>query len=131
MTRHLLAVAIGGATGAVARYGITRWVSHGLKGDFPWGTLAVILIGSYLIGFLVGIGEVVVFPASMRAFLVLGLLGAFTTFSTFSAETLYLLRTGEVLHAIGNVAIHNGAGILLVFAGYVSGSAGGRYLTAA
>ncbi len=123
MIHHLLAVAAGGAAGAVARFSLSFWVSQRLGVGFPWGTLAVNLVGSYLLGLAVGIGEAATIPPAVRAALMIGFLGAFTTFSTFSVETLGLLREGESLRALVNAAVHVVAGLALAFAGIVTARA--------
>jgi CrcB protein len=123
MMHHLLAVAAGGAAGAVARFSLSYWVSQRLGAGFPWGTLAVNLIGSYLLGLAVGVGEAASIPPALRAVLMIGFLGAFTTFSTFSVETLGLLREGESLRALLNVAVQILAGLSLAFAGIVTARA--------
>ncbi|NJL29597.1 MAG: fluoride efflux transporter CrcB [Thermoanaerobaculia bacterium] len=107
MLERLLLVAAGGALGAVARYLASGWVarlSH--ESPFPYGTLAVNVVGSLLLGFLLGAGSEGRFlvPPALRVFLGVGLLGAFTTFSTFSFETLEALRLGDVRVAVANVA---------------------------
>ena len=94
------AVAAGGAVGALARYlvmsGVGHWFGHG----FPWGTLVVNIVGSFVLGALIEIMAVVWSPTeSMRVFLVVGVLGAFTTFSTFSMDVMYLMERGQVIHA--------------------------------
>jgi len=103
MTR-LVAIAAGGAIGAVLRY----WVSTAVQGRtgtiFPYGTLTVNVVGSLLIGFLyIWLLERLAEGPAVRAFLLIGLLGAFTTFSTFSLETLNLMESGHLVKALVNV----------------------------
>lgn len=103
---QLLAIAAGGAVGAVLRY----WTSlavHGRFGTaFPWGTLTVNVAGSLLMGFLyIWLIERMAAGPALRAFLTIGLLGAFTTFSTFSIETLNLLESGQAGRALANVLL--------------------------
>ena len=100
---QVLAIAGGGAVGALLRY----WVSSGvylLAGrDFPYGTLVVNVLGSLLMGFLyIWLLERSLGGVAMRAFVLIGLLGAFTTFSTFSMETLNLMEAGQMGRAILN-----------------------------
>lgn len=102
--KQLAAIALGGALGALLRYWVSTWVYQAFGRDFPWGTLAVNITGSVVMGALIGvvsarsIGE-----AWMGSFLLVGLLGAFTTFSTFSMETVSLLESGHHVRALGNV----------------------------
>ncbi|MGB5261240.1 MAG: fluoride efflux transporter CrcB [Gammaproteobacteria bacterium] len=102
----LLAIAAGGAIGALLRYWTSVAVHARLGTGFPYGTLAVNVIGSLLMGFLYIwlIDRMAVGPA-MRAFLFIGVLGAFTTFSTFSMETVNLLESGQAGRAMLNVVI--------------------------
>ena len=100
---QVLAIAGGGAVGAVLRY----WVSTGvytLTGrGFPYGTLVVNVLGSLLMGFLyIWLLERIPGGVAARAFLLIGLLGAFTTFSTFSIETLNLMEAGQFTRALLN-----------------------------
>ena len=100
---QVLAIAGGGAIGAVLRY----WVSTGvytLTGrGFPYGTLVVNVLGSLLMGFLyIWLLERIPGGVAARAFLLIGLLGAFTTFSTFSIETLNLMEAGQFARALLN-----------------------------
>ena len=102
---QLLMVGAGGALGAIGRYLLSTWVYSLTGRAFPWGTLAVNLLGSLLIGFLsVWLLERMTLSTEMRALLMVGFLGAFTTFSTFSLETLLLLEEGAVARAGVNVA---------------------------
>jgi len=103
---RLLAVAAGGAVGALARYGLTAAVHTVVDRGFPWGTLAVNLLGSFAMGLLyVLLLERSAAGPETRALLLTGFLGAFTTFSTFSVETLNLLEAGSAGRAAANVAV--------------------------
>lgn len=103
---QLLAIAAGGAVGAVLRYWTSLTV-HGRFGTaFPWGTLTVNVAGSLLMGFLyIWLIERMAAGPALRAFLTIGLLGAFTTFSTFYIETLNLLESGQAGRALANVLL--------------------------
>ncbi|MEA3304064.1 MAG: fluoride efflux transporter CrcB [Pseudomonadota bacterium] len=102
---QLLMVGAGGATGAIGRYLLSSWVYSLTGRAFPWGTLAVNLLGSLLMGFLsVWLLERMTLSPEIRALLMVGFLGAFTTFSTFSLETLLLLEEGAVARAGFNIA---------------------------
>ena len=98
---HWIAVALGGALGALARYGISTWVFTISSHKFPYATLAVNVLGSSLMGILfVLIIEKAALPAEMRSLLMIGFLGAFTTFSTFSLDALGLWQNGHVFTAL-------------------------------
>ena len=100
----VLAIAAGGAIGAVARHFVNLQVSALLGTAFPWGILTVNVAGSFLMGVLVEVGALAWQPGvALRAMLTVGLLGAFTTFSTFSVETLNLMESGQLGKAILNV----------------------------
>jgi len=114
-------IGIGGAIGALLRYGISGLTHRFLNSAFPWGTLSVNLIGSLIIGFLWGMFELVIVPQNIKLFCFIGILGSFTTFSTFSIENFNLLRDSEYnLFAI-NVLASFLLGLILVFAGYFLG----------
>ncbi len=119
MMRFVL-VAAGGALGAVLRYAVSGWIYRWGSGAFPWGTLGVNLAGSLVIGLLWGFFEIGVVSQNMRLFLFMGILGAFTTFSTFSLESFTLLRENEYGLFLVNIAANVILGIILVFTGYVS-----------
>ena len=119
------AIGLGGFVGALARYGLIRFV-HRLvpPTTFPYGTLAVNLVGCLIIGFLTGLADSrQLFAPEVRAFALVGLLGGFTTFSTFGYETLVLIRHDAWLQATANVGVHVVVGLVLVWVGYtVSGA---------
>lgn len=104
MLQTLALIALGGACGAVLRFGIYSGVAALLGRGFPYGTLVVNVVGSLAIGVLfVVLTERLSGGAGLRALLVIGLLGALTTFSTFSIETLQLVEAGALGRALANV----------------------------
>ena len=103
---QVLAIAGGGALGALLRYWVSTGVHLFVGRDFPYGTLVVNVLGSLLMGFLyIWLLERTLGGAAVRAFLLIGLLGAFTTFSTFSIETLNLVESGEFIKALVNTLL--------------------------
>lgn len=104
----LVLIAIGGALGALARYGLSGWVQARV-GLFPWGTLVVNVLGSFLLGFAIRYLESTVVPPEWRQAIAIGLLGAFTTFSTFSYEAVALVQGGDwgraAAYVVGSVAL--------------------------
>ncbi|MDI7863265.1 fluoride efflux transporter CrcB [Rhizobiaceae bacterium n13] len=115
---QVLLVALGGAVGSVFRFLVgeatLRLVGHG----FPWGTLIVNIVGSFLIGVFAEL-IVIKFDGSVqvRLFLITGILGGFTTFSAFSLETAALMENGSGLSALGYLALSVGFSLAAVFAG--------------
>ncbi len=122
MLKQLVMIACGGALGAIMRFLVSSGV-HRLAGrDFPYGTLSVNVIGSLLIGFLyIYLIERASLGAEWRALLIIGFLGAFTTFSTFSMETLNLIENSELIKAASNVLL---SVILCLFATWLGVIAG-------
>jgi CrcB protein len=117
---QVIAIAGGGAVGALLRFWISTGVYQWLGRGFPWGTLAVNVIGSFLMGFLFALFlERMLISGELRAAVLVGLLGAFTTFSTFSIETLTLLEQAEYLKALLNVVLSVVICILACWAGLV------------
>lgn len=101
----------------MARYGLGGWVHQWAGAGFPWGTLTVNVVGSFALGSALGLLQAAAAGPDLRAFLTIGLLGAFTTFSTFTWETVAMLQDGQwvraALYLSGSVAI----GLLAVVAG--------------
>lgn len=104
---NYLAIAIGGAIGACLRFALSEWMLHLFGRSFPFGTLLVNILGSFVIGLLYGllITEQIA-PNPWRIFIGIGVLGAFTTFSTFSMDTVLLLQQGDWLKAVANVVLN-------------------------
>ncbi len=118
MTKFLL-LAAGGAIGTILRYSLSGFTYRFFSGVFPWGTLAVNLTGSLIIGLLWGFFEIENISSNVRNFIFIGILGGFTTFSTFALESLNLFRDGEVKLALTNILASNILGIVLVFFGFI------------
>jgi len=117
--RHLLVIALGGGAGALSRYGLSKIINQAANTIFPAGTLFVNLAGSFLIGFCFHLFDVTIIPSDIRSFITIGFLGAFTTFSTYSLETMNLIRDGEIKMGLLNVVMNNIFGFILVIAGMV------------
>ncbi|RMH21575.1 MAG: fluoride efflux transporter CrcB [Gemmatimonadetes bacterium] len=116
-------VTLGGAFGALARYAVSGWVQDTVHSTFPWGTLVVNLTGSFLLGFGMRAMEALPVAAGTRALLTIGFLGAFTTFSTFSYETVALIRDGDWGRAVAYAGASLAMGLVAVFAGLAAASA--------
>lgn len=116
----VLSVALGGALGSVSRYLLGTWTQSLSKSiDFPYGTLSVNLIGCFIIGFLSQLAETRgAFTPESRAFIFFGILGGFTTFSSFGNDTINLLRDGESFNALANVGANVILGLVLVWFGH-------------
>lgn len=124
--KQLLLVGAGGFIGSVFRFLISGWVQRlAVTGVFPYGTLAVNVLGCFLIGILGGLAEYrQVLEPGQRLFLMIGVLGGFTTFSTFAFETLSLMQDAELLKSLVNTLLQVCLGLAAAFAGFV----GARYL---
>lgn len=117
---HSLLAGAGGFVGALLRYGANVLVLRQFPAStFPWATFSVNLSGCLLIGIAAGLAESrQLVSTELRVFLMVGLLGGFTTFSAFGFETFAMLRNEEFLRAAANVGVQVVAGVLLVWAGY-------------
>ena len=118
--RALLLIALGSALGGVARNGLSAWVAHRAGDAFPWGTLAVNVLGSLVVGALAAVGDSPRWglSAEARQFLMIGALGGFTTFSAFSLQTLRLVQDGDWARAAGNALLSFALGLAAAAAGY-------------
>lgn len=119
-------VAVGGALGSMARFACSSLVANWFGQAFPWGTLIINVVGSFIIGFFATLsgpdGRLLV-PGDVRQFVMVGICGGYTTFSSFSLQTLTLAQDGEMLRAGLNV----GASVMLclfsVWLGYIAAAA--------
>jgi CrcB protein len=120
----LVEIAIGGAAGAVARYLVDGWVSQRSGGSFPLGTLVVNLSGTFILGLLATLAvERSVLPAVIRPALMIGFLGAYTTFSTWMLESWRLTEQGAWLGAAANIGGSVVLGVVALGAGIALGRA--------
>ena len=119
-----LVIALGGALGSVARYAASGAIARGLGEVFPWGTLIVNVTGCFAIGLFATMtgphGRFFV-PTELRQFFIVGFCGGYTTFSSFSLQTLALVRDGDIVRASANVV----ASVLFCLLGVWLGSAAG------
>ena len=119
-------IALGGGLGSIARYWSSNVVAAWLGGQFPWGTLFINIVGSFVIGFvgaLTGPGGKVFVSNDVRLFVMVGICGGYTTFSSFSLQTLDLMRDGHLLRAGSNVVGSVMLCMIAVFVGYAAATA--------
>ena len=120
----VLAIAVAGSLGALARYGLDGFVARRTGGSFPWGTFVVNVSGAFAIGLLFTLlTERWTVDPALRSALTIGFLGAYTTFSTLSFESYRLLEDGAVWLAAANLLGSCAAGLAAVYLGVVSGRA--------
>lgn len=115
----ILMVGLGGGLGALARYGLSGWVQGFLSTSFPLGTLAVNVLGSFLLGLTFYLLEGLALSAETRSMVTIGFLGSFTTFSTFSYEAVVLLEGGEWLRG----GVYIAGSLMLGLVGVIGGLA--------
>jgi len=121
VVQKLVLIALAGAAGAVARYLLGGLVHRLFGAGFPWGTLAVNVVGCFLFGLVWALGEErMLFGSEARLIVLVGFMGAFTTFSTFAFETTEMLRNAEWLAAAGNLVGQNAAGLGAVVLGFAA-----------
>jgi CrcB protein len=121
MFRNILVI-IGGGIGAFFRYLLSGWIYKVLGTDFPYGTLAVNVIGCLVIGlFLTMAEDRFLISPSFRIFFAVGVLGGFTTFSTFSFETVGLLKDGAIAIGLLNVGVSIVVGLTATWVGMLAG----------
>ncbi|MCL1136543.1 fluoride efflux transporter CrcB [Shewanella hafniensis] len=114
---NILLVAFGGSIGAVLRYLISIFMIQVFGSSFPFGTLLVNVIGSFFMGVIYALGQMSHISPELKALIAVGLLGALTTFSTFSNETLLLMQEGDWLKAILNVVLNLSLCLFMVYLG--------------
>jgi CrcB protein len=103
---RFLLICLGGAAGTAARYAVGGLAARWLSADFPYGTLVVNVTGSFLVGLIQQVGlTTLIVPETTRLVLTIGVMGGFTTYSSFSYETVRLVETGAWLEATVNVAM--------------------------
>jgi CrcB protein len=115
-------VAVGGAIGTLGRYWLTGVVSRLIGETFPWGTFVINVTGSFIIGFfatLTGPDGRIFAPTDVRQFVMIGICGGYTTFSSFSLQTLNLMNDGEWLYAGANIVLSVVACLIAVWVGHV------------
>ena len=119
-------IALGGALGSMARYGCSSLAARAFGETFPWGTLIINVVGSCVIGFFATLtgpdGRLLVAPDA-RQFVMVGICGGYTTFSSFSLQTLNLVRSGDMVGAGGNIVASVVACLLAVWLGSVGAAA--------
>lgn len=120
--KNLLWIGLAGAFGALARYGLSGLVQRRAGEGFPWGTLAVNLAGCFVFGLVWAVAENRLRLSGVRTIVLIGFVGAFTTFSTFAFETGALLDSSKWPLAAGNIFMHCAGGLLLLFAGMALGA---------
>lgn len=114
---NILLVAFGGSIGAVLRYLISIFMIQVFGSSFPFGTLLVNVIGSFFMGVIYALGQMSHISPELKALIGIGLLGALTTFSTFSNETLLLMQEGDWLKATLNVVLNLSLCLFMVYLG--------------
>lgn len=117
MLYHFLLVGIGGFFGAISRHKVSSWLNKKGTSAFPYGTITVNLLGSYLLGIIVGTN----WDQSWQLFLGTGFMGAFTTFSTFKLENIQMHFAQRWPVLISYITLSYGGGILLAFLGMLVG----------
>jgi CrcB protein len=112
-------VGLGGALGAVARYVLGTWIATRMGPDFPWSTFLINISGSFLIGVALGLASAGQLSSEARLFLAVGVLGGYTTFSTFSYESFELLSDGSMYAFLLNTLGQLLCGLIAVYLGLV------------
>src|SRR5580658_3466300 len=126
MISTYLYVALGGALGSMARFWLASFVAEIMGPQFPWGTILINIVGSFVIGFFAtftGPGGRIVASLDTRAFVMVGICGGFTTFSAFSLQTLDLARANQWAQAGGNILISLVVCLFAVWLGYLLATA--------
>jgi fluoride exporter len=119
--KNILLVGIGGFIGSIARYLVSRLNLHENLLSIPLGTLSVNILGSFVIGFITGISEKSdLISVELRLFLMVGICGGFTTFSSFSNENMMLMHNGQFLSVVLYTGLSIFLGFIAVYLGYIT-----------
>lgn len=121
MIQKLICLALAGSLGTLARYGLAGFVSRHNSSMFPWGTLTVNLVGCFVAGTFWSLFERWPISGETRTIVMVGFMGAFTTFSSMILETNELLRSAEWMFALANITVQIGLGGLALFVGTLIG----------
>lgn len=116
--KQILVIFLGGGFGALSRFGLSKVLAEHAGTLFPVGTFTINVFGSFVMGFLFGFFDRMLVPSDLRAFLTIGFLGAFTTFSTYALESVRLMQGGQWRMALINIALTNGAGLAALLFGF-------------
>ena len=115
----IILLIIGGSLGTIFRYQLSNWIQHTVLSSFPYGILTVNVLGSFLIGLCWSFSDT--YSSNFKLFLFTGLFGGFTTFSSFTLDTMLLLKAGEYKIAFAYILASNILGLSAVFLGYLLG----------
>lgn len=119
-----LMIALGGSAGAIARYWVGSYIGNRMGARFPYGTLAINVSGSFVIGLVMTLLSERTHLSRNWVYLVpIGFIGAYTTFSTFELETFRLIQDGQAISALSNIVLSVVIGFLMVWAGVMAGRA--------
>jgi CrcB protein len=120
--RELLLVFLGGGLGSTVRFSLGKWVNALHNHHFPWGTLVVNIVACFILGFVIGLADhKQIISASSRLFWTVGFCGGFSTFSTFSSETLYLIQAGFTISLILYISLSLLLCVAAIFGGLYIG----------
>jgi CrcB protein len=120
--KNLLLVFLGGGLGSTVRFSLGRWVNALHNHHFPWGTLVVNVVASFILGFVIGLADhKQIISASSRLFWTVGFCGGFSTFSTFSNETLYLIQAGFTISLVLYISLSLLLCVVAIFGGLYTG----------
>lgn len=111
-------VAFGGAIGSVLRYLVAVWMKNLISSEFPWHTFSVNIIGCLVIGFMFSLTLGNISFDTIRLFVMIGILGGFTTYSSFGLETFDLFKQGKIIVALAYIFATNILGLVAVYFGY-------------